>query len=182
MQLGIFHESINKAAERADKLRAYRGNGCACYAPAERNDEQQIEPNIEGRGKEQEHQRRDGVAHAAQKRADEVIEELCADAGKNDGAIGVGRAIDLGAPGVTLIHASIGSSSTSASAVRRTVSTAERAICVVIERRTPAGLCAPTLQDVTTQEAALTPKANCRKMKISEDVSLTPATSCAESV
>lgn len=99
MQLGIFHESINKAAERTDKLRAYRGNGRARHAPAERNDEQQVESNIEGRGKEQEHQRRDGVAHAAQKRADEVIEELRADAGKNDGAIGVGRAINLGALG-----------------------------------------------------------------------------------
>ena len=84
--------------------------------------------------------------------------------------------------GVTLIHASIGSSRSSASTVRMTVSAADKTICVVSERRTPAGLCAPTLQDVTTQKPALTPKANCRKIKMSDDVSLTPATSCAVSV
>ena len=36
--------------------------------------------------------------------------------------------------------------------------------------------------DVTTQKPALTPKANCRKIKMSDVVSLTPATSCAVSV
>ena len=76
-----------------------------------------------------------------------------------------------------MIHASMGSSSTSASAVSTTVSTADSTIWVVRLRRTPRSSCAPTWQDVTTQKPALTPKANCKKMNTSALVSLTPATS-----
>ena len=83
---------------------------------------------------------------------------------------------------MTLIHASMGSSSASASAVRTAVSAAERTICVAMERRTPALSRAPTKHDVTVQKPALAPKANCRKIIASEAVSFTPATSLAVSV
>ena len=42
--------------------------------------------------KKQERERRGAVAHAAQERADEVIEKLRADAAEEDGAVGIGRA------------------------------------------------------------------------------------------
>ena len=76
----------------------------------------------------------------------------------------------------------MGSSGTSASAVSTAVSAADSTIWVARLRRTPALFCAPTWQDVTTQNPALTPKANCKKMNTSEAVSLTPATSCAVKV
>ena len=94
-QLGIFGESIGKAAQRADELRAHRGDGCPSDTPAEHNDEKQVKPHIQQRRKEQEGKRRHAVSHAAQERANKVIKQLRADPGKNDSTIGVGRAIDL---------------------------------------------------------------------------------------
>lgn len=94
-QLGIFGESIGKAAQRADELRAHRGDGCPGDTPAEHNDKQQVESHVQHRGKQKERQRRHAVAHAAQERADEVIEQLRADARKDDRAIRIGRAVDL---------------------------------------------------------------------------------------
>ena len=94
-QLGIFGESIGKAAQRADELRAHRGDGCPSDTPAEHNDKQQVESHVQYRGEQQERQRRHTVTHAAQERADEVIEQLRTDACKNDRAIGIGRAVDL---------------------------------------------------------------------------------------
>ena len=69
-----------------------------------------------------------------------------------------------------------------ASAVSRMVSAVDRTICVASDRRTLASSCAPAWREVITQKPALTPKANCRKMKISDCVSLTPATSVEASV
>ena len=94
-QLGIFGESIGKAAQRADELRAHRGDGRPGDTPAEHNDKQQVESHVQYRGEQQERQRRHTVTHAAQERADEVIEQLRTDACKNDRAIGIGRAVDL---------------------------------------------------------------------------------------
>ena len=94
-QLGIFGESIGKAAQRADELRAHRGDGRPGDTPAEHNDKQQVESHVQYRGEQQERQRRHAVAHAAQERANKIIEQLRADPGKNDGTIGVGRAIDF---------------------------------------------------------------------------------------
>ena len=94
-QLGIFGESIGKAAQRADELRAHRGDGRPGDTPAEHNDEKQVKPHIQQRRKEQEGKRRYAVSHAAQERANKVIKQLRADPGKNDRAIGIGRAIDF---------------------------------------------------------------------------------------
>ena len=94
-QLGIFGESIGKASQRADELRAHRGDGRPGDTPAEHNDKQQVESHVQYRGEQQERQRRHTVTHAAQERADEVIEQLRTDACKNDRAIGIGRAVDL---------------------------------------------------------------------------------------
>ena len=98
-QLGILQKGIEKAAERADELRRNGGDGCACDAPVEREDEEQIQPHVEDRREKQERERRGAVAHAAQARADEVIEKLRADAAEEDGAVGIGRAVDLPARG-----------------------------------------------------------------------------------
>ena len=78
-QLGIFGESIGKAAQRADELRAHRGDGRPGDTPAEHNDKQQVESHVQYRGEQQKRQRRHAVAHAAQERADEVIEQLITD-------------------------------------------------------------------------------------------------------
>ena len=67
--------------------------------PAECDDEQQVEPDVQHRRKQQEQQRRDRVAQTAQERADKVIEQLRACAAEDDRAVGKGRSVDLGAVG-----------------------------------------------------------------------------------
>ena len=78
-----------------------------------------------------------------------------------------------------MIQASMGSRRARARAVSSTVRMPESRNCTARDRRTPASSWAPTRQEVTEQKPALTPKANCRKMKIRAEVSLTPATSWA---
>ena len=51
VQLRVLHKRIEEAANRADELRAHRGDGCTGYAPAERDDKEQVEPHIEHCGK-----------------------------------------------------------------------------------------------------------------------------------
>ena len=63
----------------------------------EREDEQQVKPDVQDGREQQEEQRRCRVAHAAQERADEVIKKLRADTGEDDHAVGVRRVIDRGA-------------------------------------------------------------------------------------
>ena len=65
----------------------------------ERDDEQQVQPDVQHRGEQEEQQRRDRIAQAAQEGADEVVEQLRADAGEDDRAVGERGAIDLAARG-----------------------------------------------------------------------------------
>ena len=95
-QLRIPGKGIDEARHRADQLGRHRGDGRPGHAPPEHDDEQQVQPYVQHRGKQQEQQRRQGVTHATQKGADEVIEQLRADAGENDEAISIGRLIHLG--------------------------------------------------------------------------------------
>ena len=62
---------------------------------AEGQDKQQVKPYVQDCGKQQEQQRRDGIAQTAQKRADEVIEQLRTDTGKDHGAVGIRRPVHL---------------------------------------------------------------------------------------
>ena len=95
-QLRIPGKGIDEARHRADELSRHRGNGRTGHAPPEHDDEQQVQSHVQHRGKQQEQQRRQGVAHAAQKRADEVIKQLGPDAREDDEAIGIRGAIHLG--------------------------------------------------------------------------------------
>ena len=91
----IVGEGIDKAGHGADQLRRHGGNGRACHTPPKHDDEQQIQSHVQHCGKQQEQQRCHRITHAAQERADEVIEQLRADTGEDDGAVGIGGGIDL---------------------------------------------------------------------------------------
>ena len=91
----ITDKGVDKAADGADELRQHRGAGRTGHAPAEGQDEQQVQPHVQYRGEQQEHQRRHRVAHGPQERADKVIEQLRADAREDDGAVGVRRGVYL---------------------------------------------------------------------------------------
>lgn len=95
-QLRILGKGIDEARHRADELSRHRGDGRPGHAPPEHHDEQQVQPHVQHRGKQQEQQRRQGVTHAAQKGADEVIKQLGPDTGEDDEAISIGRLIHLG--------------------------------------------------------------------------------------
>ena len=153
-ELWIAGEGIAEAADGAEQLCQHGGDGRARDAPVERDDEQQVQPDVQRRGEQEEQQRRDRIAQAAEEGADEVVEQLRADAGEDDRAVGECGAMNLAARGREVDQASIGFSSTSASAVSATVSAAERTICVASERRTAASSCAPTLRAVTAQKPA----------------------------
>ena len=91
----IAHKGVDKAADGADQLRQHRGKGCARHAPAEHQNERQIQPHVQHRGEQQEQQRCHGIAHGAQEGADEVVKQLRADTGEDDGAVGVRRGVHL---------------------------------------------------------------------------------------
>ena len=63
-----------------------------------------------------------------------------------------------------------------------TVKSEHKMICEAKERRTPSLSFLPSLLKVTTVNPEVQPKANCKKIKVSGNVSLTPATSSALSV
>ena len=67
------------------------------------------------------------------------------------------------------------------STVRNAEMTSDSSICAANERRTPRASRLPTQLAVMTLNPAVQPKANCRKMKVSGNVSLTPATCSAVS-
>ena len=91
----ILGKGIDKASDRADQLRADRGNGRTGHPPVEHNNEQQIQSHIQYRGKQQKQQRRNRITHAAQKRADKVIEQLRTNSRKDDKAIGICGMVNL---------------------------------------------------------------------------------------
>ena len=91
----VAHKGVDKAADGADQLRQHRGKGRARHAPAEHQNERQIQPHVQHRGEQQEQQRRHGIAHGAQEGADEVVEQLRADTGEDDGTVGVRRGVHL---------------------------------------------------------------------------------------
>ena len=93
-QLGISGKGVEEACHGADELRENRCNRRARDAPAERQNEQKVQPDIQNRGEQQKHQRRDRITHRAQERADEVIKKLRADTGKDNGAVCKSRRID----------------------------------------------------------------------------------------
>ena len=91
-QVRVLGKGIGKAGHGADEL---GGDGGSGHAPAQHQNEQQIQCHIQHRGAQQEQQRRYGVAHAPQEGADEVIKQLGADAGEDDAAVGVGGPVYL---------------------------------------------------------------------------------------
>ena len=98
-QLGIAAEGVEEAAHGADELGRHGGEGRPGHAPAEAQDEKEVQPHVQDRGEEEEGQGRGGIPHAPQEGADEVIEELGSDAREDHRAVGVGRPVDLAALG-----------------------------------------------------------------------------------
>ena len=93
--VGIAEKRVAEAADGADQLSGHRGDRRTRHAPAEGQDKQQVKPYVQDRGKQQEQQRRDRIAQTAQKRADEVIEQLRTDTGEDHGAVGIRRPVHL---------------------------------------------------------------------------------------
>lgn len=57
MELRIFSEGVHQAQERAHRLRQHGGSRRADDPEPEREDEQQVEPDVQHGGKQQEHER-----------------------------------------------------------------------------------------------------------------------------
>ena len=98
-QCGVAPKRVDAAGKEADRLRDDRGDRRAHRPHAERDQEQQVEPDIEDGGEQQEDERRERIAQRAQNAADEVVADLREDAEEDHQAIAVCGAVDLAVRG-----------------------------------------------------------------------------------
>ena len=94
-QRGIAPERVGDPGDEADQLRDHCGDRRAHRTHAQRDEEQQVEADVEHGGEQQEDERRERVAQRAQDTADQVVADLREDAEEDHEAIGVGRAVNL---------------------------------------------------------------------------------------
>ena len=97
MQGGIAPEGVAEARDGADQLRRNGRDRRPGDAPVEGENEQHVQTDVQDGREQQKQQRRDGIAHAAQKRADKVIEKLRADPGEDDRTVGMRGEVDRAA-------------------------------------------------------------------------------------
>ena len=88
-QLLVFHKGVNKASDSAEELRKHRCACRTCDTPAESLDEKHVEGDVHNRRNQEEHQRRERIADAAQYAYDEVVEQLRHNAEEYDETVGV---------------------------------------------------------------------------------------------
>ena len=96
VELRIFAEGVDQAQERAHRLRQHGGSRRADDPEPERKDEQQVEPDVQHGGKQQEDERRGRIAQTAQNGADQIVVELREDPEENDQRILICRPPDAG--------------------------------------------------------------------------------------
>ena len=72
----IFARHVDPRRDHRPRLRDVRGDGGSGAPPAEHPDEEQIEQDVQHRGREQKVQRRRAVAHRPQDRGEDVVAEL----------------------------------------------------------------------------------------------------------
>ena len=87
-----------------------------------------------------------------------------------------------GLVGVRLTQANIRGKISNDKTIKNNVIAPTSQICAAKERRVPCSSCAPILLESITLKPDVQPKANCMKINTILDVSLTPATSSADSV